>query len=68
MVFSSYKDIGAVLKKFQITYTEANFIEEVEFGISDLHYLSFRFQGLPVLLSRLGMMGTIIGFGFSTCN
>ncbi|MBD2451815.1 hypothetical protein H6G76_32790 [Nostoc sp. FACHB-152] len=35
MAFSSYKDIGAVLKEFQITYTEANFIEEVEFSISD---------------------------------
>ncbi|MCC5640097.1 hypothetical protein LC593_30560 [Nostoc sp. CHAB 5844] len=35
MAFSSYKDIGAVLKEFQITYTEANFIEEIEFSISD---------------------------------
>ncbi|RCJ30069.1 hypothetical protein A6770_21510 [Nostoc minutum NIES-26] len=35
MAFISYKDIGAVLKEFQITYTEANFIEEIEFSISD---------------------------------
>ncbi|QLE54787.1 hypothetical protein [Nostoc sp. TCL26-01] len=35
MAFSNYKDIGAVLKEFQITYTEANFIEEIEFTISD---------------------------------
>jgi hypothetical protein len=35
MSFSSYKNIGAVLKEFQITYTESNFIQEVEFKISD---------------------------------
>jgi hypothetical protein len=35
MAFSNYKDIGSVLKEFQITYTEANFIGEVEFNISD---------------------------------
>lgn len=35
MAFSSYKDIGSVLKEFQITYTEANFMSEVEFSISD---------------------------------
>lgn len=35
MAFSSYKDIGSVLKEFQITYTEANFMGEVEFNISD---------------------------------
>lgn len=35
MAFSSYKDIGSVLKEFQITYTEANFIGEIEFNISD---------------------------------
>lgn len=26
MAFSNYKDIGVVLKRFKITYTEANFI------------------------------------------
>ena len=35
MVFSRYKDIGEVLKEFQITYTEANFLGEVEFNIPD---------------------------------
>ncbi|MEW6492628.1 MAG: hypothetical protein AB1589_08990 [Cyanobacteriota bacterium] len=35
MAFSNYKDIGTVLKEFQITYTEANFMSEVEFNISD---------------------------------
>lgn len=35
MAFSNYKDIGSVLKEFQITYTEANFMEEIEFSISD---------------------------------
>jgi hypothetical protein len=29
MAFSNYKDIGSVLKEFQITYTEANFMEEI---------------------------------------
>jgi hypothetical protein len=35
MAFSSYKMIGEVLKEFQITYTEANFMGEIEFKISD---------------------------------
>jgi hypothetical protein len=35
MAFSNYKDIATVLKEFQITYTEANFMNEVEFSISD---------------------------------
>ena len=35
MAFSNYKDIGSVLQEFQITYTEANFMGEVEFNISD---------------------------------
>ncbi|MGB3267107.1 MAG: hypothetical protein WBA89_24530 [Microcoleus sp.] len=35
MGFSSYKDIGEVLKGFQITYTEANFMRESEFNIPD---------------------------------
>lgn len=33
MGFSNYKDIGEVLKGFQITYTEANFMGESEFSI-----------------------------------
>lgn len=35
MAFSRYKDISSVLQEFQITYTEANFMGEVEFRISD---------------------------------
>ncbi len=35
MAFSNYKTIRAVLKNFQITYTESNFVEEIEFNISD---------------------------------
>ena len=35
MGFSNYKDIGEVLQEFQITYTEANFMEETEFSIRD---------------------------------
>ncbi|MEH2235827.1 hypothetical protein [Nostoc sp.] len=35
MAFSSYKTIGEVLKAFQVFYTEANFIAEAEFNVSD---------------------------------
>ncbi|MCP2727924.1 hypothetical protein [Limnofasciculus baicalensis] len=35
MAFSNYKDIGEVLKQFQVTYTEANFMGEAEFSIPD---------------------------------
>ena len=35
MAFSNYKSIGAVVKEFQITYTEADFIVESKFNISD---------------------------------
>ncbi|MBW4624015.1 MAG: hypothetical protein KME49_00470 [Brasilonema octagenarum HA4186-MV1] len=35
MAFSSYKIIGEVLKAFQVIYTEANFVGEVEFNIPD---------------------------------
>jgi len=35
MAFSNFKIIGEVLKEYQVTYTEANFIEEVPFNISD---------------------------------
>ena len=35
MSFGSYKSIGAVVKEFQITYTEFDFIVETEFSISD---------------------------------
>jgi hypothetical protein len=35
MPFSTYKTIGTVLKEFQVTYTQANFIIETEFHLSD---------------------------------
>ncbi|MCC3456158.1 hypothetical protein [Microcoleus sp. PH2017_08_TRC_O_A] len=35
MPFSAYKTIDAVLKEFQITYTQSNFIVETEFNIPD---------------------------------
>jgi len=35
MAFSSYKTIGEVLKAFQVTYTELNFMDEAEFSVSD---------------------------------
>ncbi|KAB8321186.1 hypothetical protein SD81_006830 [Tolypothrix campylonemoides VB511288] len=35
MAFSSYKTIGEVLKAFQVTYTESNFMNEAEFALSD---------------------------------
>jgi hypothetical protein len=35
MAFSSFKTIGEVLKAFQVTYTEANFISELAFIVSD---------------------------------
>ncbi len=35
MSFSSYKTLSEVLKAFQVTYTEANFMTEAEFNIPD---------------------------------
>jgi hypothetical protein len=35
MSFSEFKTIGAVLKEFQVRYTEADFIEPIAFEISD---------------------------------
>ena len=35
MPFSAYKTVSSVLKEFQITYTESNFIVETEFHVSD---------------------------------
>ncbi|MDM9385657.1 hypothetical protein QUB80_33925 [Chlorogloeopsis sp. ULAP01] len=35
MAFSSYKTIGEVLKAFQVIYTEANFVVEIPFDISN---------------------------------
>ncbi|CAN1211337.1 Restriction endonuclease [Tumidithrix helvetica PCC 7403] len=35
MSFGSYRTIGAVVKEFQITYTEADFIQALPFAVSD---------------------------------
>ncbi|WP_019498521.1 hypothetical protein [Pseudanabaena sp. PCC 6802] len=35
MSFGSYKTIGAAIKEFQIAYTEANFVQELDFTLSD---------------------------------
>ena len=35
MPFSAYKTVDAVVKEFQITYTQSNFIIETEFPIPD---------------------------------
>ena len=35
MSFSNFKSLGETVKEFQITYTEANFVTEVEFSVSD---------------------------------
>jgi hypothetical protein len=35
MAFSSYKNIGEVLKEYQITYTEAKFVNEIPFNVPD---------------------------------
>lgn len=35
MPFSAYKTVSSVLKEFQVTYTESNFIVETEFHVSD---------------------------------
>lgn len=35
MAFSQYKSIGAVVKEFQIKYTEADFIVELDFKVPD---------------------------------
>jgi len=35
MAFGTYKTIGAVVKEFQITYTEADFVECLAFTVSD---------------------------------
>ncbi len=35
MSFSSYKNLGAVVKEFQLTYTESDFLVEIPFKIPD---------------------------------
>ncbi|MBD2184621.1 hypothetical protein H6S82_14215 [Planktothrix sp. FACHB-1355] len=43
MSFSSYKSIGAVLKEFQITYIEADFIIETAFNIPEYFRTDLQF-------------------------
>ena len=47
MPYSSYKNIGAVAKEFQVKYIRNNFISEAEFPISEF----FR-QELELMASR----------------
>ena len=35
MPFSNYKSISAVAKKFQIKYSQANYVMEIEFSVQD---------------------------------
>lgn len=49
MAFSNYKTISAVLKEFQITYTESNFVEEIEFNISDYFREDLEFTKLFII-------------------
>ncbi|MBW4600188.1 MAG: hypothetical protein KME29_11425 [Calothrix sp. FI2-JRJ7] len=35
MAFSNYKSISAVIKKFQIKYIQANFMQEIDFPVKD---------------------------------
>ena len=50
MPFSEFKTIGAVVQKFQVRYTEANFIEPLAFQISDY------FQEDLALMMREGVV------------
>ena len=50
MAFSNYKTVDAVLKEFQITYTESNFVIETDFSISDYFREDLEFireEGVP---------------------
>lgn len=35
MAFSNFKTIGEVLKEYQVTYTQGNFVEEIPFNVPD---------------------------------
>lgn len=59
MAFSNYKTIGAVIKEFQITYTEANFIVETAFNVSDY----FR-EDLQIMM----MEGVVDNSEFAVCE
>lgn len=59
MSFSAYKSLSDTLKEFQVTYTEANFITEVEFSISDY----FR-QDLQLMMEE----GVVNNSEFAICE
>jgi len=59
MSFSSFKSLSETLKEFQITYTEAAFIEELSFGISDY----FR-QDLQLMMEE----GVVDNSEFAICE
>ena len=59
MSFSSFKSLSETLKEFQITYTEAAFIEELPFDISDY----FR-QDLQLMMEE----GVVDNSEFAICE
>jgi hypothetical protein len=59
MAFSNYKNVGEVLKEFQVTYTEENFMGEAEFVIADY----FR-EDLETVMRE----GVVYSSDFSICE
>jgi hypothetical protein len=59
MAFSNYKTIGAVIKEFQMTYTEANFVIETTFSVSDY----FR-EDLQIMMTE----GVVDNSEFAVCE
>ncbi|HBY78005.1 MAG TPA: hypothetical protein DEG47_13620, partial [Cyanobacteria bacterium UBA11148] len=59
MAFSNYKTIGAVIKEFQKTYTEANFVIETAFSIPDY----FR-EDLRIMMAE----GVVDNSEFAVCE
>lgn len=59
MAFSNYKNIGAVIKEFQIIYTEANFVIETAFSVSDY----FR-EDLQIMMTE----GVVDNSEFAVCE
>ncbi|HBE20355.1 MAG TPA: hypothetical protein DEG17_15715 [Cyanobacteria bacterium UBA11149] len=59
MSFSNYKTIGAVVKEFQLTYTEVNFVMETAFNISDY----FR-EDLQIMMAE----GVVDNSEFAVCE
>jgi len=59
MAFGSYKTIGAVVKEFQITYTESDFVKPLSFQVSDY----FR-EDLKLMMSE----GVVDNSEFAICE